>query len=79
MHDIKLLVILSVLKSVASLFSIKKRDNLQNNFTNKFVDLGVVYIYIYIKKNVLDIKMLFPNRKTINSIIQISVQSSLEY
>lgn len=46
MHDVKLLVILSVLKSVASLLSIKKRDNLQNNFTNGFVDLGVVCIYI---------------------------------
>lgn len=46
MHDIKLLVLLSVLKSVASLLSIKKRDNLQNSFANRFVDLGVVYIYI---------------------------------
>lgn len=46
MHDIQLLVILSVLKSVPSLLSIKKRDNLQNNFTNKFVDLEVVCIYI---------------------------------
>lgn len=46
MHDIKWLVLLSVLKSVASLLSVKRRDNLQTNFANRFVDLGVVYIYI---------------------------------
>lgn len=50
MHVIRLLVILSVLKSVASQFSIKKRGNLQNNFTKKNHRFhGCVNIYIICK------------------------------
>lgn len=78
MHDIKLLVILSVLKSVASLLFIKKRDNLKKNYKQicRF-DEGFVCVYIYI--NVQDIKRVFPNRKNINGILQVVVQSDLEY
>lgn len=78
LHDIKLLVILSVLKSVASLLFIKKRDNLKKKFYKKICRFeGFVCVCIYI--NVQDIKRVFPNRKNINGILQVVVQSDLEY
>lgn len=75
MHVIRLLLILSVLKSVASQLSIKKRGNLQNNFTNKFIDFMVVYIYIICKIA----RDCFQIKKNINSILLVLVQSSLDY
>lgn len=61
MHVIRLLVILSVLKSVANQLSIKKRDHLKNNFKNKLIDLMVVYIYIICKitRDCFQIKRIF--------------------